>query len=88
MSREILLMLANPLIASPPHNVSDLKEEAKGAVDNDTIRNVKAVVHVMEQLIMESGGRDMEGEDFRGLHLILQCIDHALEYELSKEGAS
>lgn len=85
MSRTLLMMFGNPLIACYPSDAQELAESAKREPNTDTLRNVKAVVHVMEQLIVDGGDR-LEGEDMRGISLILECVDHALEFELSKGG--
>ena len=85
--RSLIMMLANPLVSSPPHEVSELEARGDGIASPDTLRNVKAVVHLMEQLIGVAGDT-IEGEDIRGLQLILQCVDHALEYELAMAGGA
>lgn len=65
----------NPLI-------SQLISKHGAAINPDTIRNVKDVLKVTEQLTATGGGLDKD--DMRGLSLIIQCVTGAVEYELSK----
>jgi hypothetical protein len=70
--------VVNPLIAQ-------LVSSHGGAINPDTMRNVKDVLRVTEQLTASAGGLDEN--DMRGLSLIMQCAAGAVEYELEKAAA-
>jgi hypothetical protein len=53
-----------------------------GVINPDTMRNVKDVLRVTEQLTATAGALD--AADMRGLSLIMQCAAGAVEYELGK----
>jgi hypothetical protein len=86
MSRGILLPLCNPLIGCLPHNVSEVGRKSpcheNGAVNSDTLRNIKAVLQALDLLVNGDTAADVDAEDMRGIGLIIQAAHTALEYEL------